>query len=142
MATQSYLPDVAGGMVVGSAFADESAASAALDLLRSSGVRHQDISVLARDRALAQRLAGDRAWTPARRDGLLRRVLPSPLPSEVKVRYDDALRSGKLVILVAADGQPADTIAALFGQANAERIETWWQPPADLFAPPELAGPF
>ncbi len=142
MATSSYLPDVAGGMVVGSSFADWSAAGAALDLLRSSGVRAQDISVLARDAALARRIAGDRAWTPARRDGLLRRLLPAPLPSQVKERYRDALRSGKIVILVAADGQPPDTIAALFAQAQADRIETWWQPPADLFAPPELAGPF
>jgi hypothetical protein len=129
-------------MVVGSAFADETTASAALDLLRSSGVRQQDISVIAHDRVVAERLAGDRAWTPGRRDGLLRRLLPAPLPSEVKERYRDALRSGKVVILAAADGQPPDTIAALFAQAQAERIETWWQPPADLFAPPELAGPF
>ena len=142
MATQSYLPDVAGGMVVGSAFADEAVASAALDLLRSSGVRSQDLSVLALDDALARRLAGDRAWTPSRRDGLLKRLMPARLPSQVKERYRDALRSGKIVVLVAADGQPPDTIAALFAQANAERIQTWWQPPADLFAPPELAGPF
>ena len=142
MATSSYLPDVAGGMVVGSTFVDEAAASAAIELLRSSGVRHQDISVLARDGALARRLAGDRAWTPARRDGPLRRLLPAPLPSEVKERYRDALRAGKIVILVAADGQPPDTIAALLAQAKADRIQTWWQTPADLFAPPELAGPF
>ena len=142
MATQSYLPDVAGGMVVGSAFADEAAAGAALDLLRSSGVRAQDISVLAREGDLARRIAGDRAWTPSRRDGILRRLLPAQLPSEVKQRYRDALGSGKIVILVAADGQPPDTIAALFAQAQADRIQAWWQPPADLFAPPELAGPF
>jgi hypothetical protein len=142
MATQSYLPDVAGGMVVGSAFADEAAANAAIDLLRSSGVRSQDISVIARDRALAERLAGDRAWTPARRDGLLRRVLPAPLPREVKDRYREVLGSGKIVVLVAADGQPPDTIAALFAQSHAEQIGTWWQAPADLFAPPEMAGPF
>jgi hypothetical protein len=142
MATQSYLSDVAGGMVVGSAFADEAAASAAIELLRSSGVRSQDISVLAEDGALARRIAGDRAWTPARRDGLLRRVLPAPLPREVRDRYRDALRSRKIVILVAADGQPPDTIAALLAQSHAEQIGTWWQAPADLFAPPELAGPF
>ncbi len=144
MATSSYLPDVAGGMVVASAFADEASAGAALDLLRSSGVRHQDISVIARDAALADRIAGDRAWTPSRSDkGPLQRLLPGArLPSQVRGRYGDALRSGEIVVLVAAGGQPPDTIAALFAQADGDRIEQWWQPPADLFAPPDLAGPF
>lgn len=143
MATSSYLPDVAGGMVVASAFGDAAAASAAIDLLRSSGVRAQDISVVARDRAAAERLAGDRAWTPYRRDGLLRRFLPGgTVPADVRRRYGDALRAGELVVIVAADGQPPDTIAALFGQARARRVEQWWQRPAALFAPPEQAGPF
>jgi len=143
VATSSYLPDVAGGMVVACAFADEAAASAALDLLRASGVRSQDISVVARDGALAERLAGDRAWTPSRRNGLLRRLLPgSRLPTDLRRRYRDAIGAGKVVVIVAADGQPPDTVAALFAQAQGERVEQWWQSPADLFAPPELAGPF
>lgn len=146
MAVSSYLPDVAGGIVVGGAFTDEGAASAAIDLLRSSGVRSQDISVLARDGTRAERMAGDRAWTPSRNangPALLRRVLPGGrLPGEVRRRYGQALRSGHVVILVAADGQPPDTISALLAQTNAERVERWWQPPASLFAPPELAGPF
>lgn len=146
MAVQSYLPDVAGGMVVGSVFADDDAANAGIDLLRSSGVRGQDISVIARDARRAERLAGERAWTPSRSakgPAFLRRLRPGGrLPAEVRRRYGDPLRQGQVVILAAADGQPPDTIAALLGQANGGRIEQWWQAPAALFAPPELAGPF
>lgn len=143
MATSSYLSDVAGGMVVACAFADEAAASGAIDLLRSSGVRAQDISVVARDRALAERLADDRAWTPFRNDGVLRRLMPGAgAPADVRRRYGDALRAGRVVVVVAADGQPPETIAALLAQARGDPIEQWWQRPARLFAPPELAGPF
>jgi hypothetical protein len=139
----SYLSETAGGVVVGSSFADEAAAGAALDLLRSSGVRSQDISVIARDAKRADRIAADRAWSPSRNASGLRRLLPgSGLPSDVRRRYRDALRAGRIVVVVAADGQPADTIAALFAQAKGEGIEQWWQAPAALFAPPELAGPF
>lgn len=144
MAVSSYLSDVAGGTVVASAFADEAAAGTAIDLLRASGVRPQDISVIARDASLADRLAGDRAWTPSRNaNGLLRRLLPgSRLPSDLRKRYRDAIGAGRIVVVVAVDGQPADTIAALFAQAKGDRIEQWWQAPTDLFAPPHLAGPF
>lgn len=144
MAVSSYLPETAGGTVVAAAFRDEAAATAALDLLRASGVRHQDISVVARDGRLADRIAGDRAWTPSRSgNGLLRRLLPGGgLPAPLRRRYGGALRAGSVVFVVAEGGQPADTIAALFAQAKGERIESWWQAPADLFAPPELAGPF
>ncbi len=129
-------------MVVGASFPDEAPASAALDLLASSGVRAQDISVIARDASVADRVAGQRAWTPARGRGL-RRLLPgNGVPSEVRARYGSATRDGHLVVVVAADGQPADTIAALLAQASGHRIEQWWQPPSSLFAPPELAGPF
>ena len=126
------------------ALADEASAGAAIDLLRSSGVRHQDLSVIARDGRLAERVAGDRAWTPARNaNGLLRRLLPgSRLPAGLRGRYRDALAAGRIVVVAAVDGQPADTIAALLAQAKGDRIEQWWQAPADLFAPPELAGPF
>lgn len=144
MAVSSYLPDVAGGVVVAAAFADEASAAAAVDLLRSSGVRWQDISVVARDRALARRIAADRAWTPYRnRNGLLHRLLPaSPLPAELRSRFRDELGEGRIVVVAAADGQPPDTLAALFAQARSPRVEQWWQPPVALFAPPELAGPF
>lgn len=146
MAVSAYLPEQAGGMIVGAVFPDESAADGALELLRSSGVRMQDVSVIARDARRAERLAGDRAWTPSRRTSvpaLLRRFSPAPgLPADVKRRYGDALRSAEILVVVAADGQPADTIAALLAQAHGERIDQWWQSPAALFAPPELAGPF
>ena len=57
-------------------------------------------------------------------------------------RLGEPLRGGKVVVLIAADGQPADTIAALLDQAKATLVEQWWQSPAALFAPPDLAGPF
>ena len=144
MAVSSYLDDVAGGIVVGGAFAAEAKASAAIELLGASGIRRQDVSVLARDRRLAERLAGDRAWTPSRTAGppLVGALFGSGPPREVRTRYGGALRAGSVLVLVAAGGQPPDTIAALFAQAGADPIEQWWQPPADLFAPPELAGPF
>jgi non-ribosomal peptide synthetase component F len=142
VAVSSYLSDVAGGMVVGGSFSGEATAASALDLLSSSGVRPQDISVIARDAAVAERLAGERAWTPARNAKGLARFAPRRLPSELRARYGEALQGGRVLLVVAADGQPPDTLAALFAQAKADGIEQWWQTPADLFAPPELAGPF
>ncbi len=143
MAVSSYLSDVAGGVVVAASFPDEAAARAALDLLRSSGVRWQDISIVSRDRALADRVAGKDAWTPYRNDGLLSRLRPGAnVPSDLRRRFADELKGGALVIAAAADGQPPDTLAALFAQAKAARTAQWWQAPAALFAPPELAGPF
>jgi len=53
-----------------------------------------------------------------------------------------ALRSGKVVVIAAAGGQPPDTIAALLEQVRGEAVGQWWQSPCYLFAPPELAGPF
>lgn len=145
MAVSSYLQDTAGGMVVAAETVDEASAVAAIELLRSSGVRAQDISVVARDEGLAERIAAARAWTPFRGSGrgLLRRLRPGRrLPADLRRRYGKAIRDGRIVLIVAADGQPPDTVAALFAQARAERIEQWWQAPAALFAPPELAGPF
>jgi hypothetical protein len=98
--------------------------------------------VVARDAGLAERLAGDRAWTPERNAKGLARLLPGRMPSELKRRYAAALRTGHVVVVVAADGQPPDTLAALLAQAKGTTIEQWWQTPAALFAPPELAGPF
>lgn len=149
-------------MVVGAVFADDAGADAAIRLLRESGVRPQDISVVAADEARAERIASERAWTPDRgRRGRLARALDrfaavvdrAParvqrflpefgLPRSVRDRYRSDIDAGRIVVLAAAGGQPPDTLAALFAQARGERIEQWWQEPASLFAPPELAGPF
>lgn len=147
MATASYLEAVAGGMVSGAAFDDDDAAVQAVTLLRDSGVREQDITVLAADRTRAALVAGDRAWTPFKKWGRLRPLLVmlmpgGGLPKEVRERYGRALRAGKVVVIAAAGGQPPDTIAALLEQARGEAVDQWWQPPCYLFAPPELAGPF
>ncbi|MDO8506704.1 MAG: hypothetical protein Q7S41_03745 [Candidatus Limnocylindria bacterium] len=151
MATASYLDAVAGGMVGGAAFDDDDAAVQAVTLLRESGVREQDITVLAADRERAALVAGDRAWLPFKRwrgmrillAKILAKVLPGRgLPKEIRERYGRALRSGKVVVIAAAGGQPPDTIGALLEQARGEAVDQWWQSPSFLFAPPELAGPF
>lgn len=151
MATVSYLDAVAGGMVAGAAFSDDDAAVQAVTLLRGSGVREQDVSVLAADPKRAALVAGDRAWLPYREwhgartmlARLLSRVLPGGgLPKEIRQRYAAALRSGQIVVVAAAGGQPPDTIAALLTQARGEAVAQWWQMPSRIFAPPELAGPF
>ncbi|HZP96836.1 MAG TPA: hypothetical protein VFC31_10930 [Candidatus Limnocylindria bacterium] len=151
MATTSYLEAVAGGMVTGAAFADDDAAVQAVTLLRESGVREQDITVLATDRERAALIAGDRAWLPfkgwrglrATIAKVLGRLIPgSWLPKEIRRRYGRALRAGKVVVVAAAGGQPPDTIAALLEQCRGEAVDQWWQAPSRIFAPPELAGPF
>ena len=147
MATASYLDAVAGGMTSGAAFDSDEAAAQAVTLLRESGVREQDISVLAADRKRAARIAGDRAWSPFKQwrgmRAMLARFVPGGgLPKEVRRRYGGALKARKVVVVAAAGGQPPDTIAALLGQAHGENVDQWWQTPTYLFAPPELAGPF
>ena len=151
MATASYLEAMAGGMVSGAAFDDDDAAVQAVTLLRESGVREQDITVLAADRVRAALVAGDRAWLPfkdwrgmrAMAAKLVARLMPGGgLPKQIRERYGRALRSGQIVVIAAAGGQPPDTIAALLEQARGEHVEQWWQSPTRLFAPPELAGPF
>ena len=147
MATTSYLDAVAGGMVAAAAFSDDDAAVQAVTLLSQSGVREQDISVLARNAQRAELVAGGRAWLPGRRWGglryRLRKLLPGGIiPRDVRRRYAGALDEGKIVVVAAAGGQPPDTIAALFHQARGEAVEQWWQKPTYIFAPPELAGPF
>jgi hypothetical protein len=146
VATESYLEETAGGLVAAAAFADDETAVAAVTLLRESGVRPQDISVIAQDRQRAALIAGDRAWLPRKGwSGILSSFLgrlSGGLPGEVRRRYGKAIRQGKVVIAVAAGGQPADTVAALLGQAGGGQVEQWWQAPTQLFAPPELAGPF
>lgn len=147
---QSYLPETVGGVVVAAAFADDHLAQNAVDILHGSGVRREDMSVLARDRPGAEHIAGDKAWTPwkneptGRLDKLLA-AIPRPgrgLPREVRRRYGDAIRAGRFVIVVAAGGQPADTLEALLTQAGGTDVASWWSGPASIFAPPELAGPF
>ena len=142
---------MAGGMVAAAAFDDDDAAVQAVTLLHESGVREQDISVLAADPQRAALIAGDRAWLPFKQWGGMRVMLAKVLakltpgrglPKEVRTRYGRALRSGQVVVVAAAGGQPPDTIAALFGQVRGEAVEQWWQSPCFLFAPPELAGPF
>jgi hypothetical protein len=147
VATASYLEAVAGGMVAGAAFDDDDAAVQAITLLRESGVREQDITVLAADPRRAALVAGDRAWVPFKRWGGMRTLLAKLMPGgrtpkEVRQRYGRALKTGKIVVIAAAGGQPSDTIAALFEQSRGEAVEQWWQAPCYLFAPPELAGPF
>ena len=146
MATASYLDDVAGGMVAAAAFGDDDAAVSAITLLRESGVREQDIAVLAKDRRRAQLVAGGRAWLPLRGwHGLMARAarfLNGGVPRDVGRRYGKALAAGEIVLVVAAGGQPPDTIAALLRQSGGDLVEQWWQPPTMLFAPPDMAGPF
>ena len=147
MATTSYLEAVSGGKVAAAAFSDDDAAVQAVTLLSGSGVREQDICVLASDLHRAELVAGGRAWLPGRSWGglryRLRKLLPGGIiPRDVRRRYATALKEGKIVVIAAADGQPADTIAALLHQARGEAVEQWWQRPTYIFAPPELAGPF
>jgi hypothetical protein len=134
-------------MVAAAAFSDDDAAVQAVTLLRESGVREQDVSVLASNAQRAELVAGGRVWLPGKGWGglryRLRKLLPGGIiPRDVRRRYGTAIREGKIVVVAAAGGQPPDTIAALFHQARGEAVEQWWQKPAYIFAPPELAGPF
>ena len=147
MATTSSLEAVSGGMVAAAAFSDDDAAVQAVTLLRESGVREQDISVLANNSQRAELVAGGRAWLPGKGWGGLRyrvrKLLPGGIiPRDLRRRYASALDEGKIVVVAAADGQPPDTIAALLHQARGEAVDQWWQKPTYVFAPPELAGPF
>jgi hypothetical protein len=145
VAVSSYLPDVAGGLVAAASFADDESAAKALELLNGSDVRPQELSVIAADAARAARIAGDRAWHPGKGIHGLARLLPRPgggLPKPLRERYRAALAAGDVVVVAAAGGQPADTLAALLTRAGGRLVDQWWQAPADLFAPPELGGPF
>jgi hypothetical protein len=145
VAVSSYLPDVAGGMVAAASFADDAAAQSAIALLADSDVRPQEISVVARDASRAARIAADRAWYPGKDEHgpsrLLHR-LAHRQPRAVRTRFGAELAAGRVVVIAAAGGQPADTLAALLARAGGRLVDQWWQEPADLFAPPELAGPF
>jgi hypothetical protein len=145
VAVSSYLPDVAGGMVAAASFADDAAATRAIETLAASDVLPQEISVISRDPARSARIAAAKAWYPGKDatgpNRLLRR-LTGRLPREVRSRYGKDVARGAVLIVAAAGGQPADTLAALLTRAGGSLVDQWWQPPADLFAPPELAGPF
>lgn len=145
MAVSSYLPDVAGGMVAAASFADDAAAQQGIEILAGSDVRPPEISVIARDDARAARIAADKAWYPGKdATGVARllRMVLGRLPRDVRRRYGKELAAGRVVIIAAAGGQPSDTLAALLSRAGGSLVDQWWQTPADLFAPPELAGPF
>lgn len=147
MATASYLSDVAGGMAAGAAFGDDAAARAAVSLLHDSDVRPQDLCVVSADRRRAASIAGEQAWYPGKgqrgRMAMLLRLLPGGgLPKEIRSRYGADLAAGRIVVVAVAGGQPPDTLAALLTQAGGTGVSQWWQPPAAIFAPPELAGPF
>jgi len=137
---------MAGGMVAAAAFEDDDAAVSAVRLLRESGMQEQDISVIARDRRRAELIAGGRAWLPGRGWGgllaRLQKLINGGIPKDITARYKKALRSGQVVVIAAAGDQPPDTIAALLRQAGGRLDDMWWQQPTQLFAPPELAGPF
>ena len=109
-------------------------------------MQEQDISVIARDRRRAELIAGGRAWLPGRGWGgllaRLQKLINGGIPKDITARYKKALRSGQVVVVAAAGDQPPDTIAALLRQAGGDLDAMWWQQPTQLFAPPELAGPF
>ncbi len=150
MSVQSYLPQTIGGVIVAAAFADDHLAQNAVDVLHTSGVRPEDISVIARDRTRATVVAADKAWTPWRNEpaGRLAKLLaalPLPgrgLPREIRTRFGAGLAAGQIVVAVAAGGQPPDPLEALLTQAGGTPVESWWSGPVPIFAPPELAGPF
>jgi hypothetical protein len=145
MAVSSYLSDVAGGMVAAASFDDDDAAEKALAILAGSDVRPQEISVIARYPGRAAYIAGDRAWFPWKDERGLAKMLGRVmhrLPRDLRRRYQTELDGGKVVIVATEGGQPADTLAALLSRAGGRLVDQWWQTPADLFAPPELAGPF
>ena len=132
-------------MVAAASFAADAAAEKAIALLADSDVRSQEISVIARDPARAARIAGERAWYPGKDERGLAKVLHRlmhRLPRDLRQRYRAELDAGKIVVVAAAGGQPSDTLAALLSRAGGGLVDQWWQTPVDLFAPPELAGPF
>jgi hypothetical protein len=132
-------------MVAAASFEDDAAAQQAIAILAESDVRPQEVSVIARDGSRAARIAGERAWYPGKDERGPARMLHwlgHRLPREIRGRYRAELAAGRVVIVAAAGGQPADTLAALLARAGGRLVDQWWQAPADLFAPPELAGPF
>ncbi len=141
MALNSYLPEQAGGMVTAGTFANVAGAVAAARALHEVGLRRVDITVIANDREAARAVAETgEAWTP--RGTRMPIPLRFRLPRTVRQRYWKALDQGRILVIAAADGQPAQTLATLLERvAKAEEVSTWWQEPSDIFAPPEEGGP-
>jgi len=145
VAAYAYLPVVAGGWAAAASFDGDVAAEKAIGILVDSDVRPEEISVIARDTSRAARIAGERAWYPgkdARGPAKLFGRLVHRLPRDVRQRYRAELAAGRIVVVAAAGGQPADTLAALLTPAGGRLVGQWWPGPGDRFAPPELAGPF
>src|ERR1700737_3737256 len=112
-------------MVAAASFDDETAARQAIEVLASSDVRPEEISVIARNDALAARIAGAAAWYPGKdATGIARllRKVARRLPRDVRRRYGKELASGKIVIVAAAGGQPSDTLAALLSRAGGRLV--------------------
>ena len=132
-------------MVAAASFDDDVTAEKAVAILAESDVLPTEISVVTRDPGRAVHIAGDRAWYPGKDERGVAKLLHRfayRLPPAVLRRYAKELDAGRVVIVAAAGGQPADTLAALLARAGGRSVDQWWQAPADLFAPPELAGPF
>ena len=135
-------------MVAAASFTGDDAARQAIEILAGSDVLPQEISVITRDDGRSSRIAGDKAWYPGKGTRglgrLLRRIplMRGGLPADIRRRYGADLAGGGVLVVAAAGGQPADTLAALLTRAGGRLVDQWWQAPADLFAPPELAGPF
>ena len=141
MALNSYLPEAAGALVAAASFDDEAGAIAAVRALRDVGLRWQDVSVVARDAALARRVAKEGgAYAAPRR----RLTLPflGGLPREVRTRYGKSLAAGEIVVVAASDGQPADTLATVLERvAKGSGVAVWWQSPTAIFLPAVEGGP-
>ena len=131
-------------MVAAASFTGDDAARQAIEILAGSDVLPQEISVVTRDDGRSSRIAGDKAWYPGKGtrglSRLLRRI--GGLPADIRRRYGADMAGGGVLVVAAAGGQPADTLAALLTGAGGRLVDQWWQAPAGLFAPPELAGPF
>ncbi len=140
MAVQSYLEVRPGGMVAAGAFVTDQEAVAAVRALHEIGLRWQDLTVLAADadRAATVARVGE-AWAAKRPAFSL--LFRGGLPKSIRSRYGRALDAGRIVLIAAANDQPEETVAAVLEQAKAADVQTWWQEPSDVFAPPEVGGP-
>ncbi|OLC58053.1 MAG: hypothetical protein AUH85_01740 [Chloroflexi bacterium 13_1_40CM_4_68_4] len=141
MAVNSYLPEAAGGLVAAASFDDEAGAIAAVRALHDVGLRWQDVVVLATDGEISRRIAKEAGAYAPRRSRLTLPVLGG-LPREVRTRYGRVLDTGKIVVIAASDGQPADTLATVLERvAKGSNVAVWWQEPSGIFPPPEEGGP-
>jgi len=141
VALNSYLPEEAGGLVAAAAFDDEAGAIGGVRALHDVGLRRQDVAVIAKDGARARHVATEAGAYAPRRSRVMLPFLGG-LPKAVRIRYGKALDEGKIVVIAASDGQPADTLATVLERvAKGTNVGTWWQEPAGIFPPPEEGGP-